>query len=596
MKKIKSLIALITVFAVLCTSYVLNSYAIEGTPISTYSDFLNIANDLNGNYYLTNDITVKESDPILTPMGDAVKQFNGVLDGRNYSIKGLKIAGTLFNSTKIGGIFAYNGGTVKNLKVENVALTCSDAKYSYAGVIAGVNLGNINNCLVSGNISNKKISIAQYTGGIAGQMLNGSVTSCVSYANIYAQNGEIYLGGITGYNERGKVSSSAVYSSVFADASDNDCNIYAGGITGYARDESEFADCLYNGGIIAEKCSNAYIGGVSGLNSGNINRFISLGTYLTSNVFSHVYVGAVAGDDFSATVKNAYFAENTLPVGFTGKNGTAVSSSDISNTVCYQNFDFHNLWSMTDGVPCLKVLLTPSVTENDVLSGIKIKTKPKKLSYFYGETPLDLTGIKVYALYGEKQILLNVNDFSFGGFNPSISGKQTITVIYKGFKDTFDITVSKKANSSSSTSSTFAGYINGDGQNSNIPNIVVDGADTTSNNTNGNGNTNSVNPDTAINSTTSGNATVTDGTTTSSANSSATTQTNSNAVLVLDTLSDYEVDYGYYNANLSGVSPIVIIVIAVVILGAIAVVAVVISRKYIAKRSENIDENTENHA
>lgn len=589
MKILKSFLAFILSGMLVFPLFSYCSFAEEGTPVSTYAEFLAIADNLNGNYYLTNDIVVSDSDKVLTPMGDAVKQFKGVLDGRNYSVKGLKIAATTFNSTKIGGIFAYNGGTVKNLKIEDVKVTSSNEKYAYTGVIAGVNLGTVSNCLVSGNIAVNKISIAQYTGSVCGQMLNGSIISCVSYANIYAENGEIYAGGISGYNERGKVNSCAVYSSIFADAEDDDCNIYCGGITGYARDESEFTDCLYNGGIIAEKCSNAYIGGVSGVNSGKINRFISLGTYLTSDVFSHIYAGAAAGDDFTAKVSDVYYAANSLPSGFTGKSGTKIAQKDISDTNSYQNFDFHNIWAMSDGVPYIKVLLTQSTAQNETLQGIKIKSKPTKTTYKLGETPLDLSGIKVYAVYPQKEVLLMQNDYSFGGFNPQKSGKQTITVNYKGFKDTFTVTVTKKSDNAVGTASDFSGYINGNGKNENIPNITVN-SDSTSAPT-AEQKPATVNSGTVGTDNNSGeSSSQTDKTNTSSS------QNFGNNIVVLDTLSEYSPVSAYYSGGAS-VLPLAVIIASVIVLaGAAFVVVFVILRKSHGKADENTAESDENRS
>ena len=110
----------------------------------------------------------------------------------------------------------------------------------------------------------------------------------------------------------------------------------------------------------------------------------------------------------------------------------------------FKNIDFGSVWKMGENGPVLKNLPKPPSSDSvAALSGITITSKPKKLTYTQGDQTLDLTGLKVVANYGSSSVELSKNQYTVGGYNYILSGKQTITVTYKGYSDTFEITVKK---------------------------------------------------------------------------------------------------------------------------------------------------------
>ncbi len=153
------------------------------------------------NYKITNDITVQSgTDP-------TTESFTGVLKGVVKSNGALPVVSgldhPLFNTL--------NGGTVKNLMLDNVSISGG----TNAGAICNEATGNsrIYNCGVLATNStvekdddgydhisscSSTISGSGYVGGLVG-LLDGTsrVINCFSYANV---SGGSYVGGIVGYN------------------------------------------------------------------------------------------------------------------------------------------------------------------------------------------------------------------------------------------------------------------------------------------------------------------------------------------------------------------------------------------------------------
>ena len=134
-----------------------------------------VQNDLTLNCTLTADITLTGE---WTPIGtDYKNSYTGTFDGGNHTISGLTVKGSDENA----GLFGYigkDGGTVKNVVLENVQIT-SDYQYGYVGGVAGYSRGNIENCSVSGSVSSRCTA-----GGVVGQQFGGSITLCGSSATV----------------------------------------------------------------------------------------------------------------------------------------------------------------------------------------------------------------------------------------------------------------------------------------------------------------------------------------------------------------------------------------------------------------------------
>ena len=100
---------------VLATALLTSVSAFAQTEISTEAQLKAIATNLNGDYVLTQDITL--SDAEWTPIGTSDRPFTGTLDGQGHTIKGLTVGnGANNDANKNKAFFGFtNGATVQNI-------------------------------------------------------------------------------------------------------------------------------------------------------------------------------------------------------------------------------------------------------------------------------------------------------------------------------------------------------------------------------------------------------------------------------------------------------------------------------------------------
>ena len=146
-----------------------------------------VQNDASLNCTLADDITLSE----VTDGGSnwtPIQGYAGTFDGNGKTITGLTINQSATDNV---GLFASiaEGGTVKNLKLDDVDITAG----SNVGAVAGLNRGTIENCSVSGSVTGS--SNNSCVGGIAGWHYGGTITDCHSSATV---KGIAFIGGIAG--------------------------------------------------------------------------------------------------------------------------------------------------------------------------------------------------------------------------------------------------------------------------------------------------------------------------------------------------------------------------------------------------------------
>ena len=140
------------------------------------------------NCTLAEDITLPEvtdGGSNWTPISD----FAGTFDGNNKTITGLTINKSTGSNV---GLFASiaKGGTVKNLKLDDVDITAG----SNVGAIAGENRGTIENCSVSGSVTSSAGVNNSNVGSIMG-LNRGTITGCTTKGCVKAESG-IWVGGL----------------------------------------------------------------------------------------------------------------------------------------------------------------------------------------------------------------------------------------------------------------------------------------------------------------------------------------------------------------------------------------------------------------
>ena len=243
-----------------------------------------------------------------TPIGNSTNRFAGSFDGAGHAIKNMTID---YQTTTSGerlylGLFGYVAGTkdkraaIKDLTVSGSVNAASESSV-YTGDVAGV-VGYGNYVDISGVISRVNVSVdakvgnACGVGGLAGALIDSTVTNCGNEGNVSGVKNlgglcyELYAGTITGCYNTGTVSASGTY---------------VGGVMGYAK-QATIKD-VYNTGAVST--TKNLIGGLVGV----MERSSLTNGYSTGKVTvaesGGSSVGAVVGA--AETLSNNYYLEGT---------------------------------------------------------------------------------------------------------------------------------------------------------------------------------------------------------------------------------------------------------------------------------------------
>lgn len=299
-----------------------------------------------------------------TPVGSSMtagEGYSGNFDGNGKTIHNLNINNVSGNVGFFGGLA--EGGKVHDLKFSDATITGDGS--SYAGVVAGANLGIIDNC----NVSNSKVSgnnagavtgnnsvqvnncnvqhvtiNGNYAGGIAG-VNHGKIEYCtVSGSGTTITSTGYGAGGIVGStSEEGGISTSGRVLKCAV----NDVKIFGNRVGGIAGENSfgAVAQCVVN------KCSintNNYssgnstcLGGVVGYNTrGDVVACYSANSIIGENSKSLEALGGIVGynNNSSANIYGCYSTKNLLYGNVSGTEsglGAIAGYTNGSVTSCY---------------------------------------------------------------------------------------------------------------------------------------------------------------------------------------------------------------------------------------------------------------------
>lgn len=255
--------------------------------IGTASELLWMVNNLsesNGKHYkLESDFTVMlDCWPC-----DQLHRFSGVFDGNGHTINGILEAP---DNTVIFGFIGQNAGVIKNLNIAanvigngqmvDFSIGSASVKVGAVGAIAGLNVGTIENCTSSGEISSEPVSSAGIyaVGGITGGMLGGNILNC--------QNS----GAVKG-------TSSSIPQSY----------VNAGGIAGLVQSlygEIKIENCINTGSVIcggnvefnsSSETAGSYVGGIVAQSVGNKNYGITINLCKNYGIIEGATVSTIGG-------------------------------------------------------------------------------------------------------------------------------------------------------------------------------------------------------------------------------------------------------------------------------------------------------------
>ena len=212
--------------------------------------------DRSINCTLTADIDLTGKD--WTPIGtNFYNSYTGTFDGGGHTIMGL----TVTTNDQYVGLFGRLGeaGTVKNVVMDGIQITCNH-RLGYAGGVAGFSWGGtIENCSVSGSVSGTICA-----GGVVGVQWEASITGCSSSATV---KGMVQVGGVAGETNAGATMAACYATGNVTIEIDPIDNIRGGGLVGFNAGSSVLA-CYATGNVTSTGSStgNVHIGGFLGDN------------------------------------------------------------------------------------------------------------------------------------------------------------------------------------------------------------------------------------------------------------------------------------------------------------------------------------------
>ncbi len=285
------------------------------TEVHNTTGFDNIADDLTGNYMLTEDLDFANVNRL--PMGwnwsdpsaDDVP-FTGVFDGNGHTITGLYIDHTnnypggddgIYDFYSNVGLFCENDGTIKNLNIYTRLYDGQTVEYGVfgdvnVGVVAGSNNGLIENCHVFGNVGSLDF-IEPTRGGAGGITGSNSATGVVTRCSFEGgAEGFYYVGGLIGKNF-GTLTESYFAGGINSQATEQtivDFQIsYVGGLCGGSQNAT-IKDCytIMTNYILAYQA----VGGITGwIKGGNISELYVYSVGEAGIGYVYDYAGDIAG-------------------------------------------------------------------------------------------------------------------------------------------------------------------------------------------------------------------------------------------------------------------------------------------------------------
>ena len=270
---------------------------------------------------LTKDIDL--ADVVWAPIGNGSVAFAGSFDGAGHTVSNLTVDYTTATSGErlYLGLFGQVEGTPeKHAVIQNLTVTGSvnaASEFSvYSGYVAGV-VGSARNAELSNVISrvnvtaDEKVGSTSSVGGLAGAMIDTTVTNCGNEGDVTGVNNlgglcyELYGGTMTGCYNTGRVTATGTY---------------VGGLMGYAK-QATVTNVYNTGDVSTEK---TLVGGLIGV----MEKSALTNAYTTGKVTTAAASGAIGAAVGSADqVSNVYYLGGASAIG--DENATAKTAEEL---------------------------------------------------------------------------------------------------------------------------------------------------------------------------------------------------------------------------------------------------------------------------
>lgn len=446
--------------------------------VSTPVHLNNVSKHLTSSFVQINDIDMFSFD--FEPIGTYQDYFTGIYNGNGFAIKNVysTVNSTEDTSTAINGLFGYNSGIIKNIRLLNSTFNCNynfsaEANVlkmnagSWNGGFAAYNEGTIDSCYLDKTTisiyadirvpeNSTSTSFQSYAGGITawnkGVIKNCGIsdssitkvnTSDSNYSK-YTENHMIYIGGISGCNTGGVIqnSYSAAEISGFASVGDilyptvmDGRSFYVGGICGMLSNSkngiSSITNCYTVSKLNVSTNSDAavYIGGAFGNFIGDISCIYwskDVEQIRNWNVLSYANKkGVGTGNDATTNLSLSAMQKSSF-VSLLNDN-TSNSMWALSNINGNMPVHQHELWVFTNTLPgeCHEVkniTLTPSIQGAEVRYTVD-GSEPTSQSILYtGSIEVyKTTLIRSVVIFDNKMSPISTFEYSFPNINVSAS-------------------------------------------------------------------------------------------------------------------------------------------------------------------------------
>ena len=361
----------------------------QGIKIKTPADFLAIESNLNGDYFVCNNLDF--SGITFNPIGDYLTPFTGSLDGNNKELRNI----TLSSNESQNGIFSkLNNALISRLTIRNAV-----AISNYGGVLAGVVdasviedidlqgsntcsslhcglLGGlvyssvINNIRITGTLSSSSDYVGglfggvyraaqisnvravadvtghNYVGGIAGWVFGNNPANLISFDRSSFNgtvNGHSWLGGIIGAT----LEASSPITPVQISSCQSEGVVQgvgtAGGLAGYLAKQTRVDDSYSRATIRG----SSWVGGLVGILGGTMTNSLANGAIQATGT----HVGGIIGSDSgwgTTSVQASFFNSSLNPTLTDNQYNVGRSDLELRTFTNYENAGW-DITKLTDG-------------------------------------------------------------------------------------------------------------------------------------------------------------------------------------------------------------------------------------------------------
>ena len=271
----------------------------ENTELTETTDIISMFGSVylyvDGKYVDTPNGYVVEGLLPWTPIALHDSGYGGIFDGNGKSIIGLYYNG---DDRQYHGVFGVvDGGTVKDLGVENGYFSGNNDYYFYCGAIAGYVLdGTVSGCFNTGLVLKGAYNISD-VGGLIGVAEQSVISDCY---NTGVVRGEFQIGGIVGLSAYTVVADCYNLGTVIG--GENVGGIVGKNLHGSSVNSLPMITGCYNKGEII---GTTYVGGIAGYNTQNSSDApytIISGCYNEGEITGTTYVGGILGYNYNGNI------------------------------------------------------------------------------------------------------------------------------------------------------------------------------------------------------------------------------------------------------------------------------------------------------